>query len=201
MKNIIATIEVLDSDLCELQCYHQPNCVSINFNVIPNSKGLHKCELNNATHRSHDGKLVNREHYVYKGAEVRNINLLLSFTEKRNKHWNHGLCRYLEDWRSVTGMSLCSVRIHARFDSYLSSGYICVSVQCLPGSGPSYMSIHIWFTPSSFLSYRNFSLTLPFRCIFCPAYSIYFAVVIVFVIIGNSVNKTQITFQVVQQEH
>ncbi|XP_015764361.1 PREDICTED: uncharacterized protein LOC107343317 [Acropora digitifera] len=79
MKHIIATIKVVDIDLRELQCYRQPNCVSINFNVIPDSEGLHECELNNATHRSHDSELMSGDGYVYKGAEVGNINLLLCF--------------------------------------------------------------------------------------------------------------------------
>ncbi|XP_015763710.1 PREDICTED: delta-like protein 4 isoform X2 [Acropora digitifera] len=69
MKHIIATLKVLDVDLCELQCYLQPNCVSINFSVIPDSEGLHECELNNATHRSHEIDLQNKDGYVYKGAE------------------------------------------------------------------------------------------------------------------------------------
>ncbi|XP_029210726.2 signal peptide, CUB and EGF-like domain-containing protein 3 [Acropora millepora] len=69
MKHVIETIKVVDLDLCELQCYHQPNCVSINFKVIPNSKGLHECELNNATHRSNDNELMNKDGYVYKGTE------------------------------------------------------------------------------------------------------------------------------------
>ncbi|XP_067047647.1 CD209 antigen-like protein C isoform X2 [Acropora muricata] len=68
-KHIIATTKVFDFDLCELQCYHEPNCVSVNFNVIPDSEGLHECELNNATHRSHDKELMNRDGYIYKGAE------------------------------------------------------------------------------------------------------------------------------------
>jgi len=69
MKHVIETIKVVDFDLCELQCYLEPNCVSINFNVIPDSEGRHECELNNATHRSHDNELMNKEGYVYKGAE------------------------------------------------------------------------------------------------------------------------------------
>ncbi|XP_029190887.2 uncharacterized protein LOC114957578 [Acropora millepora] len=69
IKHSIEILKVLDFELCELQCYHQPSCVSINFNVIPNSEGLHECELNNATHRSHDSELMNIEGYVYKGAE------------------------------------------------------------------------------------------------------------------------------------
>ena len=82
MKHVIATVKVPDFDFCELQCYHQPNCVSINFNVIPVSEGLHECELNNATHRSNGNELLNRDGYIYKGAEVRNRNILLSFTKK-----------------------------------------------------------------------------------------------------------------------
>ena len=75
MKHIIATLKVLDVDLCELQCYLQPNCASINFSVIPDSEGLHECELNNATHRIHEIDLQNKNGYVYKGAEVRNFDI------------------------------------------------------------------------------------------------------------------------------
>ena len=74
MKHIIATIKVFELDLCELQCYHQPNCVSINFNVIADSSGLHECELNNVTHRSYGHELKNKDGYVYKAAQVRSLN-------------------------------------------------------------------------------------------------------------------------------
>ena len=84
MKHVIETIKVVDFDLCELQCYLQPNCVSINFNVTPDSEGRHECELNNATHRSHDNELMNKDGYLYKGAEVLHLNLLLSFAEKKD---------------------------------------------------------------------------------------------------------------------
>ena len=76
MKHVIECIKVHDFDLCELHCYHQPNCVSINFNVTPDSNG-HDCELNNATHRSRDNELENIGGYIYKGAEVRTLNLFL----------------------------------------------------------------------------------------------------------------------------
>ncbi|XP_044165430.1 neurogenic locus notch homolog protein 1-like [Acropora millepora] len=69
----ITTQNVSDLDLCELHCYHEPNCVSINFKVIPDSEGLHECELNNATHRSHEIDLQNNDGYVYRGAEMRNF--------------------------------------------------------------------------------------------------------------------------------
>ena len=78
-KHTIATIKVVDFDLCEMQCYKQPNCVSINFNVISDSEGLHECELNNATHQSHDHDLQNKKGYVYKGAEVRNFSIPFGF--------------------------------------------------------------------------------------------------------------------------
>ena len=84
-KHIIATVKVVDLDLCELRCYLEPNCVSVNLNVIPDSKGLHECELNNATHRSHDKELMNRDGYIYKGAEVRNVNLFSKKTKNKKK--------------------------------------------------------------------------------------------------------------------
>ena len=76
IKHVIESIKVRDFDLCELHCYHQPNCVSINFNVTSDSKGLHECELNNVTHRSFDRDLENIDRYIYKGTEVRTLNLL-----------------------------------------------------------------------------------------------------------------------------
>ncbi|XP_015765774.1 PREDICTED: sushi, von Willebrand factor type A, EGF and pentraxin domain-containing protein 1-like isoform X2 [Acropora digitifera] len=69
IKHVIESVNVSDFDNCELRCYHQPNCVSINFNIIRDSGGFHKCELNNATHRGHDNELENKDGYIYKGAE------------------------------------------------------------------------------------------------------------------------------------
>ena len=78
-KHTIATIKVVDFDLCEMQCYNQPNCVSINFKVLLGSEGLHECELNNATHQSHDNDLQSKKGYLHKGAEVRNFNIPFHF--------------------------------------------------------------------------------------------------------------------------
>ena len=75
IKHVIESIDVRDFDLCELHCYHQPKCVSINF-FFRERKGLHKCELNNATHLSHGWDLKNIYGYIYKGTEVRTLNLL-----------------------------------------------------------------------------------------------------------------------------
>ena len=51
----------------------------MNFKVIPESEGLHECELNNATHQSQDNELKNKDGYVYKGAEVGNFNIPFRF--------------------------------------------------------------------------------------------------------------------------
>ena len=115
MKHIIATIKVVEYDLCELQCYLEPNCVSVNFKAIPDSEGLHECELNNATHRSHDKELMNRDGYIYKEAEVRNINLfskktktkIITETKENKRHSCPGLFRFLEDLCTASCMSLC----------------------------------------------------------------------------------------------
>ncbi|CAH3124373.1 unnamed protein product, partial [Pocillopora meandrina] len=69
-NHTVRTIEVFDEDLCRLQCYLEPNCVSYNFHKLRQASGTHKCDLNNAT-IEHDGELVKNESYVYRGAEVR----------------------------------------------------------------------------------------------------------------------------------
>ena len=67
----IETLQVNDFDMCQLRCYQDPNCVSINFNVNHDCKGLHDCELNNATHVRHDKELKDKTDYVYHGTLVR----------------------------------------------------------------------------------------------------------------------------------
>ena len=60
---------------CELRCYHEPNCVSINFNATASARGTHRCDLNNATHRGHDKDLVHTDGYFYRGADVSSSSL------------------------------------------------------------------------------------------------------------------------------
>ena len=71
-NHTVRTVDVVDEDICMLQCYLEPNCVSYNFHKIKQLQApeKHKCELNNAT-IEHDGDLVKNESYVYRGAEVR----------------------------------------------------------------------------------------------------------------------------------
>ena len=55
---------------CEMRCYHEPNCVSINFNYTASAMGTYRCDLNNATHRGHYDEFVDTEGYSYRGADV-----------------------------------------------------------------------------------------------------------------------------------
>ncbi|CAH3190639.1 unnamed protein product, partial [Porites lobata] len=67
----IRTSQVPDIDICELLCYQEPNCVSINFKYEVRSvaEGSYNCELNNSTHLGHDQDFVDAKGYVYRGAE------------------------------------------------------------------------------------------------------------------------------------
>ena len=70
LKNhVIRTIDVSNEDICQLQCFQEPNCVSYNFKKKEESRGQHKCDLNNATNE-HSGDLAKNENYVYREAKV-----------------------------------------------------------------------------------------------------------------------------------
>jgi hypothetical protein len=60
---------VKDLDDCELLCYQDDNCVSLNIKNKDHD-GTHECELNNSTHMEHDGDLTRNPVYYYRGAEV-----------------------------------------------------------------------------------------------------------------------------------
>ena len=70
VKHKIRTVMVLDIDVCELLCYHDPNCVSVNFKSTSNSDGKYRCELNSATHQGRDDHFKDEEGYFYHGADV-----------------------------------------------------------------------------------------------------------------------------------
>ena len=67
----IRTIEVIDKDFCELSCYIEHNCVSINFKVEASLFGKHDCDLNKATHKGNENDLVKAAGYIYHGTNVR----------------------------------------------------------------------------------------------------------------------------------
>ena len=66
---------VKNLDDCELLCYLNENCVSLNFKKDPddnlenNSLG-HSCELNNANHLEYDGDLKTDAVFYYRGSKV-----------------------------------------------------------------------------------------------------------------------------------
>ena len=72
---MIKILEVPDMDICELQCYHEANCVSFNFETT-SSNGRFKCELNNSTHMEHDIDLTNNVNFHYRGAKVNLVRII-----------------------------------------------------------------------------------------------------------------------------
>ena len=65
VNHTIRTVEITVSRFCENLCYMEPNCVSINLYTRADGNGNYKCELNNATHEGHEGKLIDQEMYSY----------------------------------------------------------------------------------------------------------------------------------------
>ena len=71
---ILIVQHVPDMGLCELLCYNQPNCVSVNYEI----QRERRCELNNSTHRAHDEDFKEREGCLYHGAIVSFLSFLFS---------------------------------------------------------------------------------------------------------------------------
>ena len=74
LNHNITTFQVQDLDACELLCYHNANCVSINF-----ESKTYKCDLNNATHIRHDDEFVDTVGYLYRGADVSFVSVDIVF--------------------------------------------------------------------------------------------------------------------------
>lgn len=71
--HVMRTEKVTDEGSCRVECYLEPNCVSVN--VGPYDEGNHMCELNNATDESPTlSNLSNRKSYTYHGVEVHVFN-------------------------------------------------------------------------------------------------------------------------------
>ena len=74
--HVIRTEKVDNEGSCRVQCYLEPNCVSIN--VGPADEGRHTCELNNATDESPmQSALKNRRSYTHYAVEVLYVTLHL----------------------------------------------------------------------------------------------------------------------------
>ena len=62
---------VKNLDDCELMCYLNDDCVSLNFKKDPeNNEAVHICELNNATHLKYDIDLTTNANFYYRGSKV-----------------------------------------------------------------------------------------------------------------------------------
>ena len=71
VNHTIETRKVKNFDDCELWCYLNDNCVSLNFKNDPENTDLvHLCELNNATHLKYENKLTNNVNFYYRGSKV-----------------------------------------------------------------------------------------------------------------------------------
>lgn len=67
--HVIRTEKATDDGSCRLECYLEPNCVSVNVGTY--DEGNYICELNNATDESPTlSNLTNRKNYTYHGIEV-----------------------------------------------------------------------------------------------------------------------------------
>ena len=67
-NHVVRTIDVSNEDICQLQCYLEPNCVSYNFNKKEAANGKRKCDndMNNATYEhdnEHSNDLAKEENY------------------------------------------------------------------------------------------------------------------------------------------
>ncbi|CAH3111654.1 unnamed protein product, partial [Porites lobata] len=63
--HVIKTVDAMDTDFCELQCYLEPSCLSFNF-----MKSAKKCQLNNSTFERQKNKLEKNLDFIYSGAKV-----------------------------------------------------------------------------------------------------------------------------------
>ena len=68
---MIRSVDVIDADFCEMVCYMEPNCVSLNFKKAASENGKYGCELNNSTFKGQENKLQTNSDYIYRGAKVR----------------------------------------------------------------------------------------------------------------------------------
>ena len=72
LNNKIETKYVKDLYHCELFCYMNDNCVSVNFKKDPeNGVIAHVCELNNATHLESDTDLIIDADFYFRSSEVK----------------------------------------------------------------------------------------------------------------------------------
>ena len=67
--HLVKSYEVNSRDDCELQCYMESECMSINFGLGANGKYL--CELSSSDHELHPQDLKHRSGFIYGPTLVR----------------------------------------------------------------------------------------------------------------------------------
>ena len=73
VNHIIEEKRVKNLDDCELLCYLNDDCVSLNFKKDPeDNESVHICELNNATYLKYDSDLdlTTDANFYYRGSKV-----------------------------------------------------------------------------------------------------------------------------------
>ena len=71
VHHTIEETRVKNLDDCELMCYLNDHCVSLNFKKGPeNNEQVYSCELNNATHLKYDSDLTTDADFYYRASKV-----------------------------------------------------------------------------------------------------------------------------------
>ena len=71
VNHIIENKSVNNLDDCELMCYLNGDCVSLNFKKDSEyNEAVHICELNNATHLKYESDLTTDANFYYRGSKV-----------------------------------------------------------------------------------------------------------------------------------
>ena len=67
--HVVRSYLINSQDDCELKCYIEDKCMSINFG--PGDNGAHLCELSDSDHDLHPEDLKKRDGFIYRSTEVR----------------------------------------------------------------------------------------------------------------------------------
>ena len=83
MSHEIKTMKVPSPDVCEVNCFIEPNCVS--FNVVLLRDGTLECQLSDSDHNISSGDMIYEVEASYTSVVVSNKKYQTIFTYKR--HW------------------------------------------------------------------------------------------------------------------
>lgn len=67
--HVVKSYVVRSQGDCELKCYLEDECMSINFG--PEDRGTHLCELSDSDHDLHPRDLTHRHSFIYIATEVK----------------------------------------------------------------------------------------------------------------------------------